>query len=152
MIELGVPAGIFAADTCIKHYIDKNFSFDRKKYIFGKRILIHKYYNKGAVLNFLADFPKVMGGIHAGMFVFVTGIYFFLFKSKGDAGLKISLGLLVGGGASNLLDRMKKGHVVDYFSFVTPFRKFNQIVFNLSDIAIFIGAVFACVFREKSVM
>ena len=41
MIALVLPAGIFAADTCIKRYIDKDFSFDREKYLFGKRILIH---------------------------------------------------------------------------------------------------------------
>ena len=148
MIALVLPAGICAADTCIKRYIDKDFSFDREKYLFGKRILIHKYYNKGAVLNFLADSPKVIRGIHAGIFVLVAGMYVFQLKNKGNTGLKISLGLLAGGGASNLFDRMKKGHVVDYFSFLTPFKKFNEIVFNLSDIAIFIGA-FVIVFSAK---
>lgn len=149
MIALGIPAGIFAIDTCIKRYIDKNFSFDREKYLFGKRILIQKYYNKGAVLNFLADFPKVMRGIHAGIFAVVAGMYVVLLKNKGNTGLKLALGLLAGGGASNLFDRIKKGHVVDYFSFVTPFRKFNEIVFNLSDIAIFIGAVLAVFFGAR---
>lgn len=146
MIELGFPAGLFALDTCIKHYVDRKFSFDRQRYLFGKHILVHKYYNKGAMLNLLEDFPKVMRGIHAGVFAVVAGIYVLFSRQKGNVGLKISLGLLAGGGASNLLDRLAKGHVVDYFSFVTPFKRFNQIVFNLSDIFIFAGTALSCIF------
>ena len=149
MIELGICPVIFALDTFVKHYVDKNFPFDRKEYVFGKRIFVHKYYNKGAVLNFLADSPKVMRGIHAGVFAVIAGSYLFLFRQKGNVGLKVSMGMLAGGGASNLLDRVKKGHVVDYFSFVTPWRRLNQVVFNISDMFIFAGAALACIFGGR---
>ena len=33
-----------------------------------------------------------------------------------------------------------RGYVVDYFSFQTPWNWLNRIVFNLSDLAIFLGA------------
>lgn len=149
MIELGICPVIFTLDTFVKDYVDKKFPFDRKKYLFGKRILVHKYYNKGAVLNFLAGFPKVMRGIHAGVFAVIIGSYLLLFRQKGNIALKVSMGMLAGGGASNLFDRVKKGHVVDYFSFVTPWKKLNKVVFNISDLFIFMGAALTCVFAGR---
>ncbi|MCM1258973.1 MAG: signal peptidase II [Roseburia sp.] len=148
-MEFGICPIIFTLDTFVKDYVDKNYPFDRKKYLFGKRILIRKYYNKGAVLNFLAGSPKVMRGIHTGVFAVIAGSYLLLFRQKGNIALKISMGMLAGGGASNLFDRVAKGHVVDYFSFVTPWKRLNKIVFNLSDLFIFMGTALTCVFAEK---
>ena len=50
---------------------------------------------------------------------------------------RLGLALLAGGGLSNQLDRYRKGYVVDYFSF----RQLPQVVFNLGDIGIFLGAL-----------
>lgn len=149
MIEFGICPLIFTLDTFVKEYVDKNFPFDRKAYLFGKRILVHKYYNKGAVLNFLADSPRLMRGIHAGALAVIAGSYLLLFRQKGNTALKVSMGMLAGGGAGNLFDRVAKGHVVDYFSFVTPFKRLNQVVFNLSDLFIFAGAALTCIFAGK---
>ena len=57
--------------------------------------------------------------------------------------------LLLGGGISNFIDRMKKGSVTDYVRFPKfPVKKISELVFNLSDFGIFAG-VFCLLFRKK---
>lgn len=138
------PGAVFALDMVIKHDIDKNFPMGRKKRVLGNRVLIHKYYNKGAALNILEDFPGVLRGIHVGIFSCLAGVYVLLLGQRGKTLLKFSLGMVLGGGASNLLDRLTKGYVVDYFSFETPWERVNQIVFNISDLFIFLGTALGC--------
>ncbi len=136
----GIPLSIFTMDTIVKHYVDKHFPMGKKKWFFGKKVLIHKYYNTGAAFDFLADSPRLIRGIHAGIFAIVFIFYTILSCHKGNEALRISAGMMLGGGASNLSDRLVKGHVVDYVSFGTPFKRFNKIVFNISDFFIFLGA------------
>ncbi|MDD7641035.1 MAG: signal peptidase II, partial [bacterium] len=54
---------------------------------------------------------------------------------------KAGLALLIGGGASNLLDRMRRGYVTDYFSIEAAgrFKKLSNVVFNCSDFCVFGG-------------
>ena len=69
----------------------------------------------------------------------VAGIFFWVYPKKGYGAEKLGTSLVLGGGLSNLYDRMKKGYVVDYFSI--RLGKLKKIVFNLGDIFIFLGAV-----------
>ena len=46
--------------------------------------------------------------------------------------------MIIGGGLSNLYDRMKRGYVVDYFSI--RWKGLKKVVFNLGDICVFLGA------------
>lgn len=57
------------------------------------------------------------------------------------AGMKAGTGLLLAGGLNNLLDRYRRGYVVDYIRLKTPNKRLNKLVFNLSDIYVLIGAV-----------
>ena len=49
----------------------------------------------------------------------------------------ISTGLIVGGAVGNIIDRIIRGYVVDFFDF----RLINYPVFNIADCAVVIGAV-----------
>ena len=63
--------------------------------------------------------------------------------------MKTALAMILGGGASNLYDRVKKGHVVDYFSFKTRSRRLSGIIFNISDFFVFAGALLLVLFGKK---
>lgn len=63
--------------------------------------------------------------------------------------MKAALAMILGGGASNLYDRVKKGHVVDYFSFKTRSRRLSGIIFNVSDFFVFAGALLLVLFGKK---
>ena len=57
--------------------------------------------------------------------------------------LKLGLSLLLGGAFSNTYDRFTREYVVDYFSFCSPWKGLNRIVFNISDFCIIIGSLIA---------
>ncbi len=51
-------------------------------------------------------------------------------------------GLIIGGAFGNLLDRIFRGFVVDFFDF----RLINYPVFNIADSCVVVGAVLVCVY------
>ena len=69
----------------------------------------------------------------------VAGIFFWLYPKKGHLAEKLGTSLVLGGGLSNVYDRVKRGFVVDYFSI--QYRKLKKVVFNVGDICIFAGAL-----------
>ena len=52
----------------------------------------------------------------------------------------LGAGLLLGGGASNLLERLRHGRVYDYLQFPRAPGKLRRCVFNGADLAILLGA------------
>ena len=48
----------------------------------------------------------------------------------------------------NLYDRCRKGYVTDYIRFHSPWKRLNELVFNLSDFFIMAGAVLVWLGRE----
>lgn len=144
-----IPLLIFLLDTVIKYQVDRRCKSGEKKSVCGGRLMIQKYYNKGAALNFLAEKPKLMTAIHTVILSAAAGIYAVLLREKGSTGLKVSFGMVLGGGCSNLFDRLRKKHVVDYVSFNVPFKRLKNIVFNISDFFIFAGVIFSVLFGCK---
>lgn len=141
---------IFLGDEGIKQYIEKNKTFDTQEDILDGRITIMKHHNKGAILNFMEDKPEWIARLSCfcvgGAAVFLTG----LFSKKKKTGMKIGVSMLIGGGLSNLYDRLNKGYVVDYFTINAG--KLKQVIFNLSDIMIFAGSfitIISSLFEEK---
>lgn len=112
------------------------------------KIIIKRYHNHGAFLNFLQNHTLLL---HLISIIFTSAIFIYtvltLF-SKGNTFLKLGLTLLLGGAFSNTYDRLQRGYVVDYFSFSTPWPKLNKIVFNISDFAIMIGAMISVIYSN----
>ena len=77
--------------------------------------------------------------IIANIVVICTLIYFLIknYKTIGKL-VKISLIMVISGGLSNLIDRIFRGHVVDYIDIN---QIFNYPVFNIADICVVIGAI-----------
>ncbi len=130
---------IFFGDGLIKKYMEENKTFDQNEDILGGKVSLTKYHNKGAMLNFMQDKPEwVLRFSFAGAGAAL--VYLFYTVTKGANWLiKVGVTLLSGGGLSNLYDRLKKGYVVDYF--IINYKKLKNIVFNLSDMMIFLGGL-----------
>ena len=141
MIFIIIAAAIFTLDWIVKRQIDKKRNLREESRILKGKIILRKYYNKGAVLNFLERRPRVVRIVCGIMLVLFCGMFLFLLREKGNRGLKLGAAMIIGGGANNLYDRFTKGHVVDYFSFKSRFPRLQRIVFNLSDMFIFLGAM-----------
>jgi signal peptidase II len=123
----------------IKTHIDSKMQLGETKDILGGRITLRKYYNQGAFLNFMEhkkEMVKTVSCVCLGLLLLLFAI---MLPRKGNRLFKLGLSLAVGGAISNTSDRLIHGHVIDYFSINC--RKLKNVVFNLADIAIFIGSL-----------
>ena len=146
MIYLGIIAGIFVLDFFIKRYVDEKCERKVKHPKLGGFVYIEKYYNNGAMLNFLEKRPGLLKIVQTVFMVFVCiWFYFSVRRNTGAVAGKFGTAFLVGGGLSNLFDHYTKGHVVDYIGFGIGPKWFRRIVFNVSDFFVFIGGVLAVV-------
>lgn len=137
MIYIIIALTIFTTDTFIKKYIEDNKSFGESEEILKGNIIINKHHNRGAMFNFLEKKTEVVLALSGIMLGGLMLIFAMLLPKKGNRLLKLGLALTIGGASSNIFDRITKGYVVDYFSF----KKIKNVIFNISDIFIFIGSI-----------
>ncbi len=149
MVYAGLVAVLFAGDFFLKQQVDKRIEKEERKEICNGKIVIRKYYNKGAALNFMEKSPRVLRTVCGGMILMLGIIWYLLLRNKKNPGILLGISMILGGGASNLYDRIVKGHVVDYFSFQTPWERVNRVVFNISDMFIFLGSIFMVIFGTR---
>ena len=71
----------------------------------------------------------------------LTVVFLLTLGTAGKGLLKWGLTLLLGGAYTNTYDRMKRKYVVDYVSFNVPVKAVRQVVFNIRDFCIMIGAL-----------
>lgn len=141
MRYLYVVLGIFFGDEAIKSYIVNKKEVGESKGILKDRMTITRHHNRGVALNFMEEKPELVKGFTCGIFgAAVTGLVWTLSLKKNHL-LKTGMSMLIGGGMSNLYDRMKRGYVVDYFTINKG--RLKHIIFNLSDFMILFGSILA---------
>lgn len=92
-------------------------------------------YNPGAAFGMLANQKWLFVLVSAAA---IIAILYFIRKPEARIGLAPwALGLLLGGAAGNLVDRIRYGKVVDFFLFY--YRDWSFPNFNVADIGITIG-------------
>lgn len=139
----------FLTDSFMKEKVEKTVKDDEKKQVCKGKIQIEKYHNKGAVLNALENRPGMIKIIHTVVLVWTVVYTKIQVKKHGNAGNKMGRSLLLAGGLNNLCDRYRRGYVVDYLRFSTPWKWLNRLVFNLSDFFVFAGALLMLLFSKK---
>ena len=164
MIYFTIAASIIAADAILKEYFKSTFRGKHRKankkdtnrcvnkedgLLQKKSGRIEILENRGAASGILSSHPKVIKGISAGMLCFCV-LALGRERQRGKVtAAGIGYALLLGGGLSNFIDRVRKGSVTDYIRFPkVPVKKISKLVFNLSDFGIFAG-VFCLLFRKK---
>ena len=140
MIYIGIMVAIVAVEAVIKQVREQNGSFGEHKPILAGKLYLTKYHNRGAFLNLGQKRPEFVKGLSAGLCLACTLLFILTLGTKGKRLLKAGLSVLLGGAFSNTYDRMVRGYVVDYFGFCIGNERFKNIVFNISDFCIMIGA------------
>lgn len=138
MIFILIIIAIFLLDNKIKNYIEDKKEMHKKEKILKDKIILNRYHNKGAFLGIFEkniNFVKVLSSVILGLLLL---FFLIILPKKNKKAIKLALSLILAGAASNTYDRHKRGYVVDYFSF--NFKPLKNIIFNISDICIFIGA------------
>lgn len=148
MIYLTITVGIFLLDFFLKRHIDKKYARKVKHPRLNGKVILEKYYNNGAAFNLLAQKPALMRALHTAILLVIGVVYYLALRVSGRPLTKTGLAFLCGGGASNLYDRYTKGHVVDYFHLNLGSKRLRQIIFNVSDFFVFIGALLAVIGAE----
>ena len=143
-IWIKLALGLFRADLAVKREIEVNPKLDCDYMFCNDRIRLTRFYNYGtAGSRFKGHMPAIIRC--SGLMTFgCAGMLLRLLCKKGCTMQKLGFSLMSGGALSNLYDRCKRGYVVDYISFRTPWKWLSSVVFNLSDFLIFTGAVFIC--------
>ena len=142
---ISLIAVIFAGDLWIKNYIERTVIEGQTRKLWGGRLLIHKHHNRGAMLNAGQSRQKAVAALSVIMTLVAAAVFIFSLGQKGNNMLRIGLALLLGGAFSNTYDRLKRKYVVDYFSFGVKWKRLRNIIFNLSDFCIIIGALTSAV-------
>lgn len=136
MIFIIIIISIFLLEKKIKNYIEENREMYKKEKILKGHIILNRYHNKGVFLNALENSLKLVKTLSITLLGILLLAFVIILPKKNSNGIKLALSLIIGGAASNTYDRFKRGYVVDYFSF----KVLKRIIFNISDICIFLGA------------
>ncbi len=138
MLSILLPAAIAGTDSVIKKHREDN---DTVYKCLGDRVSIITYRNKGAFLGKGSSTPVPVMIASVTLTLILSVIFLVTLTKSGLRALKFGLGLLLGGAFSNSYDRIKKGYVVDYLVFEKAPGFLGNVVFNISDFAIIIGAL-----------
>jgi len=146
---------VIILDQLSKGYISTHFQIGQSVPLLGDFVRITFIYNAGGVFGSNIGTPNFYT-IVSIIAILVIGLIYFRTKEKQTA-FKLSLGLVLGGAAGNLIDRFRFGQVadfldVDFFNISIPSFKFlffksNGLhldrwpIFNLADSAVTIGLV-----------
>lgn len=136
-LTIALALVVIAADQGTKWWAESELSDGRTVPFIGDFIRFVLVYNPGAAFSIGTEFTWVFA-ILTGLAVIFIAVYAWRVRSKGWA---IALGLLLGGAATHLGDRLfrdpgfGRGHVVDFIAYADFF------IGNVADIAIFFGAV-----------
>lgn len=91
--------------------------------------------NTGAAFSILRDRRTLLVFLSTGVAILLVGLLVKSHKEGHSSGLLWALTLIIGGAVGNLIDRVRLGHVIDFFDF----RWMNFPVFNVADIFIVLG-------------
>jgi signal peptidase II len=126
-----IVALLIILDQAVKFFVMASMELGHSVPVLPGIFHITYIQNPGAAFGILAEQRWIF--IIAGVLIIGAGVFFFKRLEKESAWIYYGSSLLLGGAASNLIDRIWLGKVIDFFDFrVWP-------VFNTADIAICVG-------------
>jgi signal peptidase II len=130
--------GLVTFGTCsaARWYLDREDREDKD--FVGGHVKLTKLWNEGAAFNLKISrnvILSISGAVLATLW---------LTRRRSPLGA----GLALGGGLSNLVERLKQGKVYDYVRFPKAPGKLKKYVFNLADFAIMAGAMLCVIASE----
>jgi len=129
---LAIAIAALAADQLTKHIVSSSLGLDEERQVVGP-LSIHHVQNSGIAFGLFASATPIVTVLTA----VAVGWMLLFFARSGSRHpiLPIALGLLIGGSASNLTDRIRLGHVTDFIDL-----RFWP-AFNLADSFIVLGVL-----------
>ena len=123
---LGFAAVICGGDLIIKDYVKENVAEHSRKNLVGNKVILTKYFNKGAMLGTMADHPELLKGMTIFGVGSLAGALMMVAGKRRHSLQKLGLSMMLGGAGSNAYERLKYGNVI----------------YNVGDFAVFAGTLF----------
>lgn len=140
MVSMLTGLGTFVCDQFVKSKVE-NGSLAEGKTFFKDVVQIKPSTNKGFVMNKGEDKPKIVLVVCSIVFGMALLMYLGTLGKKHKGVKRFGLGLVLGGAASNLYDRVKKDGVTDYVSIKGD----ERCIFNIGDVAVCLGSIIAAI-------
>jgi signal peptidase II len=142
LIYVGVVVLIFAGDFVLKNYMERReLPQSGEQELLGGRLLLRRHHNRGIALNLGEKRRGIVAALSVVLTVVMAALFVVSLGQRGNHLLRAGLAVLLGGAFSNTYDRLKRRYVVDYISFGVRWKKLRNVVFNVSDFCIIIGAL-----------
>ena len=132
---------VFICDQWTKAMVERSIPLYAIVPVIPRFFNLTDTHNPGAAFGLFSDSP---GPWKTALLIVISllllaAVVGFVFKSH-HLGWQtgVALGLILGGAASNLLDRLRFGQVTDFLDFYI--RQYHWYTFNLADSAIVVGA------------
>ena len=126
MIWAALIAALAVGDGLVKKWAEEHLAPSPAREILHGKILLRKLHNPGFALQKFEKFPWIVKVVPMTLWLIVMGCYALLIQVPGHMMEKTAGAFLLGGGASNLWDRWKKGYVTDYFSFNVKWKNLKR--------------------------
>ena len=131
---------LFQIDLAVKQAVEQLPEQEEEHFLPGGLVGVKRLHNHGMAggraVGHMREIIKVSGIMTLGCIgAFVRS----LIKPTNHVE-RAGWAILTGGALSNLYERCRKGYVVDYIRFHSPWKRLNRLVFNLADFFIFIGS------------
>jgi signal peptidase II len=127
---LVIAFAALGADQLTKMIVTRRLELGEGVHVIGPFAIRHVQ-NTGIAFGFFAGATSIVTFLTAGAVAWM--VIFFARSGARHPVLPVALGLLIGGSASNLIDRIRLGHVTDFLDFrYWP-------AFNLADTFIVVG-------------
>lgn len=127
-----IALAALAGDQLTKNIVSSQLALDGERHVAGP-LSIHHVQNSGIAFGLFASATPIVTVLTAIAVVWM--LFFFARSGSRHPVLPVALGLLIGGSASNLTDRVRLGHVTDFIDVrYWP-------AFNLADSFIVLGVL-----------
>lgn len=139
IVALVLAAAVAALCAALRHGLDRPER--RESLHLGGRVRLTGMHNRGSAFGLLHLSRKCLAAI---------SLVVLLLSLPLCRRSRVGCGLLLGGGASNLAERLGEAGVFDYVQFPRAPGRVKKYVFNLADFAIFLGALLISLGRKTT--
>ena len=129
---LAIAGAAVAADQLTKWIVSSRLPLDDEVHVVGP-LSLHHVQNSGIAFGLFAQATSLVIPVTAAAVVWM--LVFFARSGARHPVLPVALGLVIGGSVSNLVDRVRLGHVTDFLKLTFT------AAFNLADTFIVVGVV-----------
>lgn len=137
MLTILTALTVFGACVSARWYLDRTSRRETERA--GGRIRLRALRNGGAAFGLPIGKRLLPGASFAALGMLWTQ------RRRSPLGV----GLALGGGLSNLLERLRRGSVYDYVQFPRAPGRLKRYVFNLADFAILLGSLLLALRKKR---